>query len=425
MGFSFGILIWFPIAFGGSKQRSHSLMGDNYLTFVSVYALLLLSDTLFWNVFGFDRSAAQVYFLVPLRNLHGSGGQEPGCRVLCAAGDRHSGAGLRVAAPARHRPADSGSVLGNVGGHHVSFGDRQPQLALQSARRESGKSFRTAAGARMQALLMLLFPVALAPVALAYLARYAFRIGMGVFWRCCCSARCLGGVVYWFSMESAVKAAERAARSRSSPRSARAKDWSRAEMARAIANSARSLPDDAVASSCSKTPISLAFLDHRPLFPGHTLLIPKVHYETLADLPANLVGPFFRECATACRARWSAACKRKGAFVAINNRVSQSVPHLHVHIVPRKKGTACADFSGRGRNIGMKNRCAGAGVNQVRAVAQRILLPCGRRFRTADREGALARHRRLRECVRYSAGPGNGPRASSIRTAISNSSSSS
>jgi len=89
--------------------------------------------------------------------------------------------------------------------------------------------------------------------------------------------------------------------------------------------------------------ISLAFLDHRPLFPGHTLLIPKVHCETLADLPANLVGPFFANAQ-----RLSGAVERgmqaEGTFVAINNRVSQSVPHLHVHIVPRKKGDGLRGF---------------------------------------------------------------------------------
>ena len=89
--------------------------------------------------------------------------------------------------------------------------------------------------------------------------------------------------------------------------------------------------------------ISLAFLDHRPLFPGHTLLIPKVHCETLTDLPANLVGPFFTNVQ-----RLSGAVEHgmeaEGSFVAINNRVSQSIPHLHVHIVPRKKGDGLRGF---------------------------------------------------------------------------------
>jgi ABC-2 type transport system permease protein len=66
MGFTFGLLIWAPIAFGQASSQ-HSLVAENYLTFVSVYALLLLTDALFWNCFGFDRSAAQIYFLVPLK----------------------------------------------------------------------------------------------------------------------------------------------------------------------------------------------------------------------------------------------------------------------------------------------------------------------------------------------------------------------
>jgi histidine triad (HIT) family protein len=89
--------------------------------------------------------------------------------------------------------------------------------------------------------------------------------------------------------------------------------------------------------------ISLAFLDHRPLFPGHTLLIPKDHYETLADLPPNLIGPFFANAQKLAGAV-ERAMQAEGTFVAINNRVSQSVPHLHVHIVPRKKGDGLRGF---------------------------------------------------------------------------------
>src|SRR5579864_4798961 len=74
---------------------------------------------------------------------------------------------------------------------------------------------------------------------------------------------------------------------------------------------------------------SLAFLDHRPLFPGHTLLIPKQHYETLEDLQAELIGPFFKNVQLLSSAVES-GMNAEGSFVAINNRVSQSVPHLHV-----------------------------------------------------------------------------------------------
>jgi histidine triad (HIT) family protein len=89
--------------------------------------------------------------------------------------------------------------------------------------------------------------------------------------------------------------------------------------------------------------ISLAFLDHRPLFPGHCLLVPKNHFETLSDLPAELIDPFFRNVQLLARAV-EVAVEAEGSFVAMNNRVSQSVPHLHVHIVPRRKKDGLKGF---------------------------------------------------------------------------------
>ncbi len=89
--------------------------------------------------------------------------------------------------------------------------------------------------------------------------------------------------------------------------------------------------------------VSVAFLDHRPVFPGHCLLIPKIHYETLADLPEGLIGPFFKGAQLLARAVES-AMEAHGTFVAMNNRVSQSVPHFHVHIVPRRRKDGLKGF---------------------------------------------------------------------------------
>lgn len=89
--------------------------------------------------------------------------------------------------------------------------------------------------------------------------------------------------------------------------------------------------------------ISIAFLDHRPLFPGHCLLLPRNHFETLSDLPPDLVGPFFKNVQLLSRAV-ELAVAAEGSFVAMNNRVSQSVPHLHVHIVPRRKKDGLKGF---------------------------------------------------------------------------------
>ena len=88
---------------------------------------------------------------------------------------------------------------------------------------------------------------------------------------------------------------------------------------------------------------AVAFLDIRPLFVGHTLVMPRDHHETLADLPVDQIEPLFRRVR-----RLSAVMESdlgaQGSFVALNNRVSQSVPHLHVHVVPRTKGDGLRGF---------------------------------------------------------------------------------
>jgi len=89
--------------------------------------------------------------------------------------------------------------------------------------------------------------------------------------------------------------------------------------------------------------VCLAFLDHRPVFPGHCLLIPKEHFETLADLPPDRVAPLFLR-ARALAAAVEEGMQADGSFVAINNRVSQSVPHLHIHVVPRRKKDGLRGF---------------------------------------------------------------------------------
>jgi histidine triad (HIT) family protein len=88
---------------------------------------------------------------------------------------------------------------------------------------------------------------------------------------------------------------------------------------------------------------TFGFLDQRPLFPGHTLLIPREHHEALWDLPDELVGPLFanaRMLSVAIRD----ATSSQGTFVAMNNVVSQSVPHFHVHVVPRKRKDGLRGF---------------------------------------------------------------------------------
>ena len=88
---------------------------------------------------------------------------------------------------------------------------------------------------------------------------------------------------------------------------------------------------------------TLGFLDNRPLFPGHTLLIPRAHIETLLDLPDELLPELFGNARLLARAM-EEGLRAEGSFVAINNRVSQSVPHLHVHVVPRRRKDGLRGF---------------------------------------------------------------------------------
>ena len=87
----------------------------------------------------------------------------------------------------------------------------------------------------------------------------------------------------------------------------------------------------------------VAFLDTKPVFRGHVLVVPRAHLVTLPDLPPDQVGPFFQRVQLIAAAV-PAALSAQGTFVAANNIVSQSVPHLHVHVVPRTKGDGLKGF---------------------------------------------------------------------------------
>lgn len=126
---------------------------------------------------------------------------------------------------------------------------------------------------------------------------------------------------------------------------------------------------DTAAAVLLDEPDAVAFLDHRPLFPGHTLLMPRAHHETLTDLPPDLLLPLF----TAARRLAAAiedAMDADGTFVAINNRVSQSVPHLHVHVVPRRRKDGLRGF--------FWPRTTYADTDEMDATAERIRQALGR-----------------------------------------------
>lgn len=93
---------------------------------------------------------------------------------------------------------------------------------------------------------------------------------------------------------------------------------------------------DTPAVIIDSSPTLVSFLDHRPLFRGHVLLVPRQHVVTMADLPAELVPEFFLEAQRLERAvEKGLGCD--GSLILINNVVSQSVPHLHLHVIPRNR----------------------------------------------------------------------------------------
>lgn len=101
--------------------------------------------------------------------------------------------------------------------------------------------------------------------------------------------------------------------------------------------------DEAPAHVVLRDDVGVAFLDRRPVFKGHVLWVPHDHVETLADLPIDDVGPYFERAQRLAKAMED-GLGAAGSFVAINNRVSQSVPHLHVHVVPRNRKDGLRGF---------------------------------------------------------------------------------
>ncbi len=109
----------------------------------------------------------------------------------------------------------------------------------------------------------------------------------------------------------------------------------------------------------------VAFLDHAPVFPGHTLIVPARHYDTLDDMPESEVPPLFllaRRLSIAFRGALGA----DGSFIAVNTRISQSVPHVHLHAVPRRKGDGL--FS-PGKGMWVRRRYSG---NEAERIAEKL-----------------------------------------------------
>jgi histidine triad (HIT) family protein len=105
----------------------------------------------------------------------------------------------------------------------------------------------------------------------------------------------------------------------------------------------RIVAGEVAADIVATSEIAVSFLDHRPVFKGHTLVVPREHVVTLTDLPATAVGPYFLEVQRVTRAV-VAGVEADGSFVAMNNVISQSVAHLHTHVVPRRRKDGLRGF---------------------------------------------------------------------------------
>jgi len=203
MGFTFGIVV-IPI----SITRGDTLLRSHYLTAVSVYSLLLLSESCFWNSFGFDRSAAQIYFLSPV----------PFGRVLAA---KNLSALFFIALEISAITAVCGvvgmrltplllgeaySVAGVVTLFLLAAGN---VMSVRNARgMNPSTQFRKNAAGRAQALLLFIYPIVFVPVALAYVAQWAFDSELAFFGVLALDAA-VAGVIYKIALESAVGTAER------------------------------------------------------------------------------------------------------------------------------------------------------------------------------------------------------------------------
>lgn len=209
MGFSFGLVIWLPMMMGGGRVqpiRAGSPLSGNYLTVVSVYALLLLGEVLIWNHFGFDRAAAQFYFVVPppLRQVL----LAKNCAALVFILIEITAVALVCALfrmpLAPEKVVESYVVTLVFSAYLLAAGN------IASARLPRGvdptQSWRSSSTSRVQPLLLLIYPLLAGPVLIAYAVRYAFDAAW-LFYPLLGAAALLGVVLYRMSLDVAVSTA--------------------------------------------------------------------------------------------------------------------------------------------------------------------------------------------------------------------------
>jgi ABC-2 type transport system permease protein len=205
MGFAFGLMVWVPMILGGRADRN-GWLGHNFLVVVSIYALSLLGQVTYWNSFGFDRSAAQIYFCVPQPIRLTLAGKNIASlvfvylEVLILAALTQV---LRLAEGWRNL-FETLLVVGICSLYMLAFGNISSVRFPRGVKPE--RISQGGASSRFQALVFMLYPLALVPVALAYLARYALASQLA-FAVVLAFAAVLGLVVYWIGLDSAVESA--------------------------------------------------------------------------------------------------------------------------------------------------------------------------------------------------------------------------
>ncbi|MEJ5367691.1 MAG: hypothetical protein WHT08_05180 [Bryobacteraceae bacterium] len=206
MGFTFGIIIWLPLAFRGPGSGPRS--GENLLLWVSLYAALLLGEVLFWNMLGFDRGAVQAYFVMPV-SLRAVVAAKNLTAILVLLAEvamiTLALSVLRIPFPASKIPEAFACALllallllaaGNL-------------ASVKSPRgMDPASSWRQSSAGKVQGLVILLYPVFLAPIGLAHLARYAFERDLA-FYLVLLSGYLVGAICYWVALDSAVEIAEK------------------------------------------------------------------------------------------------------------------------------------------------------------------------------------------------------------------------
>lgn len=204
MGFSFGLVVWLPMMLRG--RVTHSAVSGNFLVVVSLYALFLLAQVTYGNAFGFDGSAAQLYFLAPVAISRALAAKNIAAAIfifLEIAAVSTACTLLRLGISAG-KIAEAFLVAAIAALYLLAIGNLS---SVNYPRHMNARRVSAGGGAgRTQGVLFLLYPIALLPVFLAYLARYAFDNQTAFYGILACAAA-LGVAIYWMAMESAVSAA--------------------------------------------------------------------------------------------------------------------------------------------------------------------------------------------------------------------------